>query len=97
MEKIKSCVLCDESAEIETAKGTGGDRFIVSCSGTCPSYEISRRAAKEVKNKPNRRQAIIEKIKAFHRENPDDLAVIRMINASQEMVVTTRSRESELR
>jgi len=97
MEEFKNCCLCNEVAEIKTAKGTGGNRFIINCAGFCPIYEISRTSIKELQNKPHRRQAIIEKIKAFNKEDPNDMPVIRMVNASYDMVVTTRGREAELK
>jgi len=89
----KICMLCDGPADIETSKGTGGNRFIVYCSGSCPVFEISRRAIEELRNKPTRKSAVIHKIKAFVKENPNDLPVIRMENGI--LVVTTRSREIE--
>jgi len=95
IEESKICFLCDASADIETSKGEGGNRFIVYCSGSCPTFEISRVAIKELRNNRHRKPAVIEKIKAFVKENPDDMPVIRMENGSQKLVVTTRSREIE--
>jgi hypothetical protein len=95
IEESKICMLCDGPADIETSKGTGGNRFIVYCSGLCPTFEISRRAIKELRNKPNRKSAVIQKIKAFAKENPDDMPLIRMVNGSRGLMVTTRSREIE--
>ena len=97
MEEFKNCTLCNEVAEIKTAKGTGGNRFIINCAGSCPIYEISRTATKELQNKPHRKQAVIEKIKSFNKEDPNDMPVICMVNASYDMVVTTRCREAELK
>ncbi len=95
IEESKICILCEEPANIETSKGTGGNRFIVSCFGSCPTFEISRRAIKELGNKPNKKSVVIHKIKAFAKENPGDMPVIRMVNGSRSLVVTTRSREIE--
>jgi hypothetical protein len=95
IEESKICILCAGSADIETSKGEGGNRFIVYCSGSCPTFEISRRAIRELRNNPNRKSAAIQKIKAFVKENPDGMPVIRMENGSQKLVVTTRSREIE--
>jgi len=95
IEEMKTCALCDGLADIETSTGTGGNRFIAYCSGSCPAFEVSRRAIKELRNKPNRKPAVIQKIKAFAKENPSDMPVIRMTNGSQCFVVTTRSRETE--
>ena len=93
IEESKICILCEGPADIETSKGEGRNRFIVYCSGSCPTFEISRRAIKELRNNPDRKSAVIQKIKAFVKENPDDMPVIRMVNGSQNLVVTTRSRE----
>ncbi len=91
----KICMLCNGPADIETLKGTGGNRFIVCCSGSCPTFEISRRAIKELRNNPHRKPAVIQKIKAFAKKNPDDMPVVRMVNGSRSLCVTTRSREIE--
>jgi len=96
MEEFKTCILCDGPAQTATKVGTGGNRFIIYYAGSCPTFEITRRAIKELQDKPHRKQAVIEKIRAFYNESPDDMPVIRMINASQKLIVTTRGREAEL-
>ena len=58
-------------------------------------FEISRRAIKELRNKPNRKPGVIQKIKTFAKENPNDMPVIRMGKGSQVLIVTTRSREAD--
>lgn len=95
MEDYKSCFLCDNPAGFKVTEGESGNRIIVSCSKSCPTYEITRWAIKKLVEKPERKTAIIQKIKAFTTENPNDLPVIRKDNSSFEMVVTTRSRESK--
>jgi hypothetical protein len=95
MEDYKSCFLCNNPADFKETKGDGGNRIIVSCSRSCPTYEITWWAIKKLGEKPDRKTSIIQKITAFTTENSNDLPVIRMDNSSFEMVVTTRSRESK--
>ena len=91
----KICILCDGFANIEISKWEPSNRFIVYCSGLCPAFEISRRAIKELQEHPDRKSAVLQRIKAFVKKKPDDMTVIRMENGSQRLVVTTRSRERE--
>lgn len=90
METPEICILCDNPAQVE--KGDGGNRYVFNCSGSCPTFEITRKAQKELEDNPGRKRIIIEKIKAFNKENADDMPLIR-INPVGLMEVTTRSRE----
>jgi hypothetical protein len=104
-EESKFCVLCDAGADVEHKEGERGHRFIYYCRGSCPCppFEITRIARKEVQRKPTspgisqarRKACIIQKIKAFTKENPDDMPVIRMGKGCQGLIVTTRSREAK--
>ena len=60
-------------------------------------FHVQLQRTKELQNKPHRKQSVIKKIKSFNKENPNDMPVIRMVNASYDMVVTTRGREAELK
>lgn len=94
MEKTQLiCFLCEKPAKIlkETERG---NRLVIGCSGGCPTYEITKRAITEVQRKPDRKLAVINKIKAFYVENAEDLPVIRMTEGSTDFYVTTRSREN---
>ena len=97
MQVYKYCFLCNNPADFKETKGAGGGRLIVSCSKSCPDYEITKWAIKNLEEKPNRKTKIIHKIKAFTNENSDDLPVVRKDNSSFEMVVTTRSREFKMK
>jgi hypothetical protein len=93
MNEIKRCILCENSADTET--WDSGNRIIFYCSATCPTFQITRHALKELEMNPHRKPDILQKIKAFTKENPNDMPVIRMIHGSTVMKVTTRSREKD--
>ena len=93
MEKSETCILCGESARREETDG--GKRHITYCTGSCPTYEIPLRAEKELEGKPTRKENVIQQIKAFHKENPNDMPVIRM--DSFHLTVTTLNRERKKR
>lgn len=93
MKNTQICFLCEGPAKI-LSETDRGNRLVIGCSGECPTYEISKRAITEVQEKPVRKLDVIEKIKAFHNENAEDMPVIRMTKDSQDYYVTTRSRET---
>ena len=89
----KTCLLCENPADIET--WDSGKRLIFYCSGVCPTFQITRRAIKELEMKPALKPYVLQKVKAFANENLNDMPVIRMILGSTELQVTTRSRERD--
>ncbi len=94
-ENSRFCVLCDAGAGVEAKEGSGGQRFIVYCSLSCPTFEITKRAANEIQRKLNEKAGLIKMIKALTKKTHNDMPVIRMAKESQTLIVTTRSDEAD--